>query len=374
MALVSWKGDIASTGGNLDVKVLETLSLQTGGQYEVSTDNGQYIVLVQPNELLQASAIVLIAREKLSLGRDSIINIFATIALVVFCMIGFATVGSHLILKRLQMLTNAVDSFDPAQSTVLLPQHGSDEISRLIRHFNRMGERLHQASLMERKMLYNELISQIKPHFVLNALDMLRLRALDENANELAESAMQISQYFRHTMLSDTASISLADELQSVKNYIDLVNSMRTCPVQCLISQDAWAETEAMSMHIPAMILQPLVENAIKHGIGSDQNGMIHISVARVDDVLCICVEDNGRAMSGEQVEQLNRRLQMPAASPTEHIGIQNVARRLSLSYPNSSTLTFESIPNIGVSATITVRVDVLRPAIKVENIVDSKG
>ena len=171
-----------------------------------------------------------------------------------------------------------------------------------------------------------------------------------------------------------TLSLGLQPKTGSVKNYIDLVNSMRTCPVQCLISQDAWAETEAMSMHIPAMILQPLVENAIKHGIGSDQNGMIHISVARVDDVLCICVEDNGRAMSGEQVEQLNRRLQMPAASPTEHIGIQNVARRLSLSYPNSSTLTFESIPNIGVSATITVRVDVLRPAIKVENIVDSKG
>lgn len=368
MALISWNGGISAIGGNINPQTLDSLPLQAEGQYAVNVNGDSYIALIHPNTELKASVVVVIARKELALASDSAWNIVLTIAFVVLSMLGFALTGSQLLLRRLKMLTDAVDTFVPGQRSMVLPHQGSDEIARLIRHFNRMGERLYQASMMERKLLYNELISQIKPHFVLNALDMLRLRALDEKADGLAKSALQISQYFRHTMLSDTDSIALSDELQSVQNYISLVNSMRTYPVQCRISLDAWAESEAMAMHVPAMILQPLAENAIKHGIGADMNGIIHISVTREDDVMCICVEDNGRAMNAEQLERLNHYLQTPNESQTEHIGIQNVARRLSLSYPDSSTLTLESIPNVGVCASITIRVDVLRPALKVEN------
>lgn len=355
VALICWDGQRAVSNEMLDNLPDNNLNLQAKDTSSLTVGNKKYHIVVEPSTLLQASVITVIDDSALTLAPARRRQIVFVVAIVALCMLIFAVVGYKIILKRLDTLTKAVDSLEPNAGFTPIKESGNDEISRLIRHFNRMSDRLAKASQVERKVLYNELVNQIRPHFVLNALEMLRLRAQEVQADDVAESAKQINQYLRYTMTADNNDTTLGDELLNVENYINLINSMRSEKVSYTVSYDAWTESVGLSCRIPAMILQPLVENSVKHGIKSTAHGSIHIDIAHEADTLTIYVEDNGCGMPADTLAKLKESISDMNGNISAHIGIKYVKKKLELSFPNHYEMDIDSVPDVGTSIIIQI-------------------
>ena len=359
-AFVCWDGQIPVECGRLMNLDLQTFDLRSGGRYSVHNGKEKLTIVIEPSELMNASVVTVIDENKLSLEPARQRQIVFIVLLSVLGVLIFAFISYNMILKRLHLLIKAVDEFEPDDQYRPLQESGNDEISRLIRHLNRMYGRLAKAKLMERKILYNELINQIRPHFVLNALEMLRLRASEEHADDVARGAMQINQYLRYTMTADTNTITLGDEIQNISNYVNLINEMRKNKINFSVTYDAWAESVGSSCCIPSMILQPLVENSIRHGIKDLDNCSIHIEVFRDQDRLIINIDDNGCGMPQETVESLNNGLIDRTCSEKKHIGLQYVRKKLDLYFNSHYSLHIDSIENVGTCITLGIDLTML--------------
>ncbi len=232
-----------------------------------------------------------------------------------------------------------------------------DDILRLSRHFESMYARLNETHEREKQLLYDGLTNELRPHFICNVMDQLRLQAERLRQRELAESIICINQYFRYAMLDQCDRVPLAAELESGMNYLKLVNAMREDKITFDVVLDAWVEEHLKEISTLRLLLQPLIENAVRHGIGRQRSGYIRISVSRGDNALTIRVEDNGAGMTAEQTAQLNALMEnADHAENGRHLGLINIKRRLNLIYPERSSVTLEAAEYEGT--TVTVRME----------------
>lgn len=230
----------------------------------------------------------------------------------------------------------------------------SDEIGELVRAFNKMkfatGEYilaleekrktldlLHAEELekleVERRletMKLEVLINQVNPHFLFNTLNVIGGMAMLENAETTERMIMALSNLFRYNLKNSSSEAILAQELNVVKDYM-YIQQMRfgerlKYKVDCQIE-----ETAAV---IPTFTFQPLIENAIIHGLGpKEEGGKIHIRVWEREGETFITVHDTGVGMSNEKIEKLKQKLEDGNVS-RDSIGVGNVYRRFKIMYP----------------------------------------
>ncbi|MGM9613973.1 MAG: sensor histidine kinase [Oscillospiraceae bacterium] len=179
--------------------------------------------------------------------------------------------------------------------------------------------------------------SQIKPHFIYNTLGTIQQFCLSQ-PEKAAELVQDFSLYLRGNLneLDDHAPICLSQEIEHVKHYVN---------IEHVRFPDMHIEFDLQSgeFFLPALSIQPLVENAIKHGLmGLESGGTVVISTYETDDEYCVCVKDDGVGFD-ESALQDGRR----------HIGIQNTRRRVEAMCGGS--LTVSSTPGAGTTALITI-------------------
>ena len=185
-------------------------------------------------------------------------------------------------------------------------------------------------------------------------MDQLRLQAERLKQRELADSIIYINQYFRYAMLDQCDRVPLAGEIESGMNYLRLVNAMREDPITFDVAMDAWVEEHLKETTTLRLLLQPLLENAVRHGIGARRSGYIRISASREDGALVIRVEDNGAGMTGEEADRLNALLKdADRAENGRHLGLLNVKRRLNLIYPDLNSVTISAADYEGTVVTV---------------------
>ena len=229
-----------------------------------------------------------------------------------------------------------------------------DDILRLSRHFESMYARLNETHEREKQLLYDGLTNELRPHFICNVMDQLRLQAERLKQRELADSIIYINQYFRYAMLDQCDRVPLAGEIESGMNYLRLVNAMREDPITFDVAMDAWVEEHLKETTTLRLLLQPLLENAVRHGIGARRSGYIRISASREDGALVIRVEDNGAGMTGEEADRLNALLKdADRAENGRHLGLLNVKRRLNLIYPDLNSVTISAADYEGTVVTV---------------------
>ena len=202
---------------------------------------------------------------------------------------------------------------------------------------------------------------------ICNAMDMLRLQAEHYNQSKLAESILQINQYFRYSMLDSGASVTLAEEIDNAMNYLKLVNVMREDKIRFDLTLDAWTEEHAGTALLPKMLLQPLLENAVRHGIKTKKNAYVGIQIMFDSNWLEINVMDNGMGLSPERLEQLNHFLSDEnwELEKGVHVGLANVIRRLKLIYPHAHQVSISSTPYIGTTVKVRLFLEGAPQAIK---------
>lgn len=361
-ALISKEGKII-TENEFPDEIIDGIDFSSADTGITASPDGRYSLVMREYAPINAYIVMYVSKNEPNAGMLMWGPMFNSIFLVALGLSALAFFVTRMITTRLKKLTRTIDDYQPGQLTVMAEAGGGDEISRLIRHFNRLSVRIVEASARERQFAHAELISQIKPHFLINALDMLRVQVEQKGESDIARCALQISVYFRHVLMNGDNMVTLTEELNNINNYVSLINSMRPHPVRLQILLDSWFERSETEIYIPALILQPLVENAIKHGIRDMCGGSINIRVFKDDMGMNISIEDNGRGIPEKSVEKLNDLAVDYKGCEREngHIGIGNIVRRLALKYPDSYRLTFESVEGVGTNVLMSIEEEALK-------------
>lgn len=197
---------------------------------------------------------------------------------------------------------------------------------------NRMKERelLQDAHLKEAQLKY--LQAQINPHFLFNTLNAGAQLAMMEDADSTYRYLQNVAAFFRYKTNRDEQITSLADEIRLVDNYIYIINVR----FSGAITYEKNIDEDLTNVSVPSMTLQPIIENAINHGVrGIDWPAIITLSVYRTGDLITISVRDNGVGMSGEQMEEILSGKTRPRqkGDETNGVGLGNVVNRLRLFY-----------------------------------------
>lgn len=209
-------------------------------------------------------------------------------------------------------------------------------------------EALELQNRMERSRL-QQLRSQIDPHFLFNTLNVIQQTAGTEKGYRTQALIMALSHLLRYSLMSNDEQVPLSREVRIVDEYYSIYHVRFGDRVRMEWRfSDSIDLTETM---VPSFILQPIVENAFKHGICPKEEGgvvRIRISPLREKGLLCIRILDNGMGIQPEQLQQLRTALSQPGER-WEHIGIYNVAARLRL-LDASSRLVVRSRPGWGTA------------------------
>ena len=289
-------------------------------------------------------------------------QIFLVAIFFLFLMIGgiLATSITRAMYKPIKNMTDTVEKVSKGDLSLRVDVTTEDEIGTLCREFNHMLDNLEDliARVIEEERLkkdaeLEELQYQITPHFMYNTLNSIKYAALIKGEKELGGLIGDFVELLQASINKKGTFISVADELHILKNYIHLqeFRYQGSFDVEYDIVKDAYG------CYIPRLILQPLVENAILHGIDmKGGNGRIMIR-GRVEGTrLTLSVIDNGRGMTKEQIEVLLSS-KAKKTNGLSAIGVPNVRERLELYYEAEGGITYESGEN-GTTATIFLPAD----------------
>ncbi|MDQ0877746.1 two-component system sensor histidine kinase YesM [Paenibacillus sp. V4I3] len=234
------------------------------------------------------------------------------------------------------------------------------EIEKLTDHLLESKRVLYESELIKRRAELSFLQSQINPHFLYNTLESIKGLAAREGSSKIFELTKALAMFFRYSIKGPDM-ISLEREWIIIKNYI-FIHQIRFGE-RLHVEYDI--PTECLACLVPKMILQPIVENAIKHGIEPlRQTGVLVIKGYRDRENLYLSVNDNGTGISLEQLEEINNT--MECLSPTDGldgdsvsgIGLANVHKRIRMIFgePYGIRMTSELEGGTTVSLTIPVR------------------
>lgn len=201
---------------------------------------------------------------------------------------------------------------------------------------------------------YLALQNQINPHFLYNTLEAIRSDALIYGIDTIAEITQQMAGFFRYAISSLDHFVTLEEELHHVEVYVN-IQRYRFGPGLRLEIQ-SHLESGASPYRVPKMILQPIVENAIFHGLEAKEHlGVISITIDRTETELCISIRDNGIGMDASTAAKLNESFQSGSPSEGHGIALHNVNNRISLLFGEEYGLQVFSVVNIGTEVRINL-------------------
>lgn len=254
-----------------------------------------------------------------------------------------------------------------------------DEFNKLANAFNKMKKSIRQfiKELNEKSQLENNynkeklknietdkllketqlkaLQSQINPHFLFNILNTISRMAMFENANETIKLIEATSKILRYNLSYKDRFVELNTELDMIKSYVFIQQTR----FQDQMSFNFKIGDNLSDIKLPSMIIQPIVENAIIHGLQEKYNGgIINISVDKEKDFCIINVQDNGKGISKENIHKIFNHEEISGKKTSSSgIGIYNVKRRLELYFNRQDLIKINSI--VGQGSLVTIRIPI---------------
>lgn len=252
-------------------------------------------------------------------------------------------------IRRLTQVTDQVAKGDlTVQSDVtggLEARVLSDSMNTMI---DKINELLEQVRL--RKAEFELLQSQINPHFLYNTLDAIVWLAEAGEQKKVVSMVGSLSDFFRISLNQGQDILDVREELQHVRSYLE-IQQMR---YQDILQYEICVPEELYSSRIPKITLQPLVENALYHGIKNKRGkGMIRIDGEMEDSDCILRITDNGRGMTPERLGQVREGIRNRNACETEIYGLYNVNERIRLNFGEKYGITITSTYGEGTCVTV---------------------
>ncbi len=214
-------------------------------------------------------------------------------------------------------------------------------------------------TLVKRRVEISALQSQINPHFLYNTLDSIRSKALLDGQAEIASMTEVLSKFFRYCISNDESLVKIREEINHINDYY-YIQKYR---FEDRVNMETYLETEEINdYYIPKMTLQPLVENAMIHGLEKlTAHGKILIKIEETEQKVIITISDNGKGMNQERLEGLNNRMKKQYVNAEtmgkRHNGIAltNVNSRIKITFGEEYGIHYRSIENGGTDAVIMI-------------------
>ncbi len=270
---------------------------------------------------------------------------------------------------RVNRLRDAMKKASNENYDIVAEFAGEDELSDAFKDLQVMVKRIQDkdakmyAALIKEQKLLNEqqvmemkmLASQINPHFLYNTLESIRMQALTAGNKEVANSIKMLGKSMRYVLENTgTSSITLKKELDYVENYLTIQKMRFSGRVNYSLEVEEGLDLEKY-MILP-LLLQPVVENAILHGLEQvEENGQILIRVAKQDEYLQITIRDNGCGMDEEELKALRNKIKEQKIDTSSSIGLSNINRRIKLCYGETYGMKIDSQEGEGTTIELTL-------------------
>lgn len=329
---------------------------------EVFIGRHRYYASCEFIESANCYLVSLIPKASINQGAVKVLFPIALAMTAVFCAayLIFALLGRSIV-RRISVLKGNMAKVEEGKME-LLPVDAGDEIGNVTDGYNHMIERLKE--LLEEQFNMGQKItrvelkalqSQINPHFLYNTLDMIQWMAREGEVDEVQNMAGSLSNYYRLVLSKGADIVPLSTELEMCRSYAMLQRKRFEDTIELKME----IQEETLDCMIPKITLQPLVENAIYHGIREKESkrGIISITAYLEEALLHITVADDGVGMvmgitPGNAVggSRINK-------STGSQYGIKNIEQRLCLYYGIEGAMVFRSFPGIGTTVEICVPV-----------------
>lgn len=281
--------------------------------------------------------------------------VFPILIIMILLVVGCAYFYSRDFSSRVACLVQKFKRAETGDMTIQNPIEGNDEISVLDRQFSHMLMKLDQLiktnyiqQLENKEAQLRNLQLQINPHFLYNTLETISSIAAVKQAFVVCDMCQKLGAIFRYSLGKDYGEVvTLEQELEHMQNYIFIQKIRYGSRLEVFYN----VEVDASQFRIPRFILQPIVENAILHGLGElTGTGTLEISVYEQDGKLLIKIADDGVGMDGEKVAELNEYINAAKdqKDSKKSIGIRNVNQRIKLSCGEEYGVTITSYPYQG--------------------------
>lgn len=264
-----------------------------------------------------------------------IVSVVGVLSLLI-CMLGIFTLIRYQLLpvKRLGQVMRRVEEGD---TTIRAEQKGAQEFQVLAGTFNQMLERIETLMKEEKEQealtrIYElkALTSQINPHFLYNTLDTIIWMAEFQDHQKVVDITKALSNYFRLSLNAGEEIVTLRQEIEHVRQYLFIQKERYGDKLEYEIDEP----DDFPDIKLPKIVLQPLVENAIYHGIKeSERPGKITITVSKRDTFIDICIADNGVGINGNTT----------STKELGGVGIKNIQERLALFFGEAFSMEIES-------------------------------
>ena len=225
----------------------------------------------------------------------------------------------------------------------------SDSFNRMVRKLEVLMEQLQENTRTREQLELRLLQEQINPHFLYNTLELIVWLAESGDKETVIHVVQSLSNFFRVVLSQGRAVVSVAEELACIKSYL-YIQQIRYSDI---LRYEVDADEDTLNLSILKLTLQPLVENALYHGIKTRRGGgVIRVSVCREGEGLRLTVADNGSGMEPEQLERLRTAVSGGKTNATG-FGLMNVQKRVQLEYGAVYGLEIDSAPGQGTTVTL---------------------
>lgn len=265
---------------------------------------------------------------------------------LLLCLWGGWVLSRHLS-RPVRELSAAMEQAQQGNFSLRLPAGREDELGRLNDSFNRMmteyQENLRRSVQHEKELndaRLRMMQAQLNPHFLYNTLDSLKWMGVAHNAPQVSALAADLASLLRAS-ISGNEFVTLEEELELVERYIDIQSIRFADRFVCEIAVDE----QYQGCMVPKLVLQPLVENAILHGVSDREDGYIKLWAEGDEKTVTLFVSDNGCGMPPEMVAAINRG---DAREAGGHLGIYNVNSIIKLHFGAQYGISASSAPGRG--------------------------
>ena len=290
---------------------------------------------------------------------------YLTVIIIVLTIIIGVTVSviiAQSLILPLENTVNALEKFSRGDFAVRLKENRCDEIGKLNRIFNKaikeineLMQKVTQSEILNKEMEFKTLQSQMNPHFLYNTLDTINWLAFKEKQTEICNLVAAISSLIRASISNKKSIITIEQELDYVKNYIYIQHIRYKDRFDIIYDIDE----SLLKQAVPKLIIQPIVENAIIHGIENSKNkNLLYISIKRENECIVIIVKDTGIGMTDEKVSELLKEpLNAEGDEQKAHtnLGLYAVHKRIQLMYGDLYGLTVHSQAGEGTTVTLHI-------------------
>lgn len=278
----------------------------------------------------------------------AVMVIFICMLMVLIFAVFFYYMQKKRVITPIVQLSNDINKFKKGEYEVYSYSRSNDEIGMLNDNFIEMSqyiqnliESVYKSQLKEKEAQLKCLQSQINPHFLYNTLDSMRWMAVKQQQFDLAEQIEALSALFKHALNSGKELTTVAKEIEHLNNYIVIQKNRFGERIKVEISVDP----KLSQCVVLNLILQPLVENSIIHGIGNKINGgKVKIVVEKTNENLCYIVEDDG---IGTDQEVIRKKLE-EYTEAQDTFALSNINQRIKYKYGKNYGIKFYSEINIG--------------------------